>query len=231
MDKGTGKLVITVDGPAGAGKSTVSKMLARQLGYVYVDTGAMYRAVAVLTRGSGQANLLDETLLEEICSGLDLQFVYNDNILRLLVNGEDITEEIRKPEISSLASAVSAIAVVRERLTRIQREMGARGGVVFEGRDIGTVVFPHADVKFFLDASPEIRSRRRHLELEATGEEVSFEEVYEQMLVRDRNDQTRQLAPLRPAGDATVVDSTNLQIEEVVQIMLDHVEAKRLEIS
>ena len=152
-------------------------------------------------------------------------------MLHLIVNGEDITEEIRKPEISAIASAVSAIAVVRERLTKIQREMGARGGVVFEGRDMGTVVFPHADVKFFLDAAPEIRSRRRHLELEATGEEVSSKEVYEQMLARDRNDQMRRLAPLRPAGDAIVVDSTNLQIEEVVQMMLDYVEAKRLEIS
>ena len=131
MDKGTRQLIITIDGPAGAGKSTVSEMLARQLGYLYVDTGAMYRAVAVLARGAGQTNPLDETLLEEICSELDLRFVYNNNMLRLIVNGEDITEEIRKPEISAIASAVSAIAVVRERLTKIQREIGARGGVVF----------------------------------------------------------------------------------------------------
>jgi cytidylate kinase len=231
MDKGTRRLVITIDGPAGAGKSTVSEMLARQLGYLYVDTGAMYRAVAVLARGSGQTNPLDETMLKEICSGLDLRFVYHNNMLRLIVHGEDITEEVRKPEISAIASAVSATPVVRERLTKIQREMGAGGGVVLEGRDMGTVVFPHADVKFFLDAAPEIRSKRRHLELKAAGEEVSSNEVYEQMLARDRNDQMRRLAPLRPAGDAIVVDSTNLQIEEVVQVMLDHVEAKRLRIS
>jgi len=224
MNGRTGKLVITIDGPAGAGKSTVSKMLAGRLGYVYVDTGAMYRAVAVLARGAGQAKPLDETLLEEICSGLELHFISEKGVLRLLANGEDITEEIRKPEISALASAVSAIGVVRQRLTHIQREMGSAGGVVLEGRDMGTVVFPDAEVKFFLDASPEIRSQRRHLELKVQGEEVTFNEVYEQMLVRDSNDRNRQLAPLRPAADAIVVDSSNLQIEEVVQVMLDHIE-------
>ncbi len=224
MNGRTRKLVITIDGPAGAGKSTVSKMLARRLGYVYVDTGAMYRAVAVLARGAGQANPLDETLLQEICTGLELRFISENGVLRLLANGKDVTEEIRKPEISSLASAVSVIGVVRERLTHIQREMGSRGGVVVEGRDMGTVVFPDAEVKFFLDASPEIRSQRRHLELKVQGEEVTFNEVYEQMLVRDSSDRNRQLAPLRPAADSIVVDSSNLQIEEVVQVMLDHIE-------
>lgn len=231
MNKGTRKLVITIDGPAGAGKSTISKMLATSLGYIYLDTGAMYRAVAVLARRAGQANPLNETLLEKICSGLDLKFVNDNGKLRLLANGGDITEEIRKPEITSLASAVSAKAIVRERLTKIQREMGGRGGVVLEGRDMGTVVFPDADVKFFLDASPEIRSQRRYMELKAKGEGVTFDEVHEQMLVRDSNDQSRQLAPLKPAADAIVVDSSNLQIEEIVQLMLDHIHAKRAALS
>ena len=226
MNKETRKLVITIDGPAGAGKSTVSKMLARRLDYVYVDTGAMYRAVAVLARNAGQANPLEETLLEEICSSLSLKFVKDSGTLKLLANGEDITEEIRKPEISSLASAVSAKAMVRERLTKIQREMGADGGVVLEGRDMGTVVFPNANVKFFLDASATIRSQRRYLELEAKGEEVTFDVVHEQMLVRDNNDQSRQLAPLKPAADAVIVDSSNMQTEEVVQLMLDHIKVK-----
>jgi len=222
----TRKLVITVDGPAGAGKSTVSKLLAKRLGYIYVDTGAMYRAVAVLARDSEHANPLDESALEDICLGLDLQFVNKDGTLHLLANGQDITTEIRRPEISSLASAVSAQAVVRERLSEIQRRMGAAGGVVLEGRDMGTVVFPDADVKFFLDANPEIRSKRRYFELEVKGEKTTPQEVYEQMVERDRNDSSRELAPLKPATDAIVVDSSHAQIEEVVQLMLNHISIK-----
>ena len=148
---------------------------------------------------------------------MDLKFVNINRTAKLLVNGEDITEEIRNSEISALASAVSAKAVVRERLTIIQRELGAGGGVVLEGRDMGTVVFPDAEVKFFLGASPEIRSQRRHAELAARGEEVTLNEVYEQIFIRDRNDQSRDLAPLRASADAIVVDSSNLEIEEVVQ--------------
>ena len=230
MNALTRELVITIDGPAGAGKSTVSKMLANRLGYIYVDTGAMYRAVAVLAGGAGQTDPLDETLLEDICSGLDLYFIEENSLLRLIANGEDVTEAIRSPEISSLASAVSTMTVVRKRLTKIQREMGEGGGVVLEGRDMGTVVFPDAEVKFFLTASPEIRSRRRYLELKIKGEQVTLDEVYEQLLARDRNDESRQLAPLRPAADSIEVDSSNLPVEDVVQIMLNHVEVKRVEI-
>jgi cytidylate kinase len=204
----------------------MSKLLAKRLGYIYVDTGAMYRAVAVLVRDSEHADPLDESALEEICLGLDLQFVNKDGTLHLLANGQDVTAEIRRPEVSSLASDVSAKAVVRKRLSEIQRRMGAAGGVVLEGRDMGTVVFPDADVKFFLDAHPEIRSKRRYLELEVKGEKTTPEAVYQQMVERDRNDSSRELAPLKPAADAIVVDSSNSQIEEVAELMLDHIEAK-----
>jgi cytidylate kinase len=204
----------------------MSKLLAKRLGYIYVDTGAMYRAVAVLVRDSEHADPLDESALEEICLGLDLQFVNKDGTLHLLANGQDVTAEIRRPEVSSLASDVSAKAVVRKRLSEIQRRMGAAGGVVLEGRDMGTVVFPDADVKFFLDAHPEIRSKRRYLELEVKGEKTTPEVVYLQMVERDRNDSSRELAPLKPAADAIVVDSSNSQIEEVAELMLDHIEAK-----
>ena len=219
------KLLITIDGPAGAGKSSVSKLLAKKLGYIYLDTGAMYRAVALLARDSGYSESLDERTLEEICLGLDLAFVQKDGTLRLLANGRDVTEEIRHPEISSLASAVSAKGIVRERLSTIQRNMGKAGGIVLEGRDMGTVVFPNADVKFFLDASPEVRSKRRFLELEAEGQDTTPEEVHRLMLERDHHDRSRQLAPLKPADDAILVDSSDLQIEEVVELMLDRVEA------
>jgi cytidylate kinase len=227
MPKDPKKLVITIDGPAGAGKSTVSKLLAQKLSYIYLDTGAMYRAVALLAKESKPSDPLDEKILEKICLRLDLEFIRKDGSLRLLANGRDITEEIRKPEISSLASAVSAKGVVRENLTMIQRNMGNAGGVVVEGRDMGTVVFPEAHVKFYLDARPEVRSNRRYLELEAKGQDTTAEEVHQLMLARDSNDRSRQLAPLKPAEDAILVDSSNLQIEEVVQLMLDHIEARR----
>jgi cytidylate kinase len=205
----------------------VSKLLAQKLGYIYLDTGAMYRAVALLARDGDYLDPLDERTLEEICLGLDLKFVQIDGTLRLLANGRDVTEEIRKPEISSLASAVSAKGVVRERLSMIQRSMGNAGGVVLEGRDMGTVVFPDADVKFFLDARAEVRSKRRFLELEAQGQDTTAEEVHQLILERDRNDRSRQLAPLKPADDAILVDSSDLQIEAVVQLMVEHIEAMR----
>lgn len=214
-------MVVTIDGPAGAGKSSVGRALAERLGYLYVDTGAMYRAVAVLAL-EGEGDPLNEDLLERICEGLDLQIVRRDGEYRLFANGRDLSVEIRRPEVSTLASAVSARAGVRRRLSYLQRRLGERGGIVLEGRDMGTVVFPDADVKFFLDATPEVRSRRRYHELEAKGERVDLEEVYQDLIQRDRNDHSRQLSPLKPARDAIIVDSTELGINEVVEIMIKH---------
>jgi cytidylate kinase len=217
---GNRKIVITIDGPAGAGKSTVGRLLAERLGYLYMDTGAMYRAVAVLARDRSRENPLDDALLTEICGGLDLHMPSDNRGMRLVVNGDDLTEKIREPEISALASAVSAKAVVRRRLAEIQRQLGAAGGIVAEGRDMGTVVFPQAEVKFFLDARPEVRGERRHRELAAKGEKATLVEVSEQLIARDRNDQVRELAPLKPAADAILVDSTDLGAKEVVELMV-----------
>ena len=216
------KRVITIDGPAGAGKTTVSRALADRLGYRYVDTGALYRAVALAVLEQG-VRPDDDAALQILCRGLDLKFVPARSGQRLLNGKIDITDRIRTPEITMLASAVSARPVIRRYLLDVQRDMGRQKGVVFEGRDMGTVVFPDADTKFFLDADIEIRAQRRYLQQQGMVSQKP-EEVKDEMRRRDRNDSTRQLAPLRPAADAVVIDSTGLSVEEVIERMLAHIE-------
>ncbi len=215
------KLLITIDGPAGAGKTTVSRALADRLGYRYIDTGALYRAVAlaVKTRGSNPEN---DAELKRLCSELELAFVQKEAGLCLFLNGEDITDRIRTAEITMLASAISARPVVREYLLDLQRNLGKEKGAVFEGRDMGTVVFPDADLKFFLDASTRTRALRRYDELK-TKSSQTLEEVDLDIQRRDRNDSTRELAPLKPAQDALMVDSTDLSVAEVVDLMVSHI--------
>lgn len=217
----THKMVVTIDGPAGAGKTTVSRALADRLGYRYVDTGALYRAVAYAARRK-RMRTDDDAALEELCRGLDLKFVTSASGQRLLSAGTDITDHIRTPEITMLASGVSARPAVRAYLLKVQREMGRQKGVVFEGRDMGTVVFPDAEMKFFLDAAIETRANRRYLELQDSSSQKP-EEVENDMRQRDQNDSTRDLAPLVPAADAVIINSTDLTVDEVIEQMLAHI--------
>ncbi len=212
------RLIIAIDGPSGAGKSTVAKFLAKRLGYLYVDTGAMYRAVALKVKEKF-VDTEDEPALYRIASSLHIDFVTEGEETHIRCEGEDVTEAIRLPEISLLASAISKKKRVREALVRKQREMGRGGGVVLEGRDIGTVVFPGADIKFYLDAEPEERGRRRFNELAKKGVEVDFKETLEEVIQRDHNDMYRVHSPLKKAVDAVLIDSTHRSIEGVVEEM------------
>jgi cytidylate kinase len=217
------RMVITIDGPAGAGKTTVSKRLAERLAYRYVDTGALYRGVAYEAKAAGIVSDDDEAL-EKLCSGLDLNLVLSERGLRLISNGVDISEAIRTPEMSMMASAVSARKTVRAYLLGLQRKLGREKAVVFEGRDMGTVVFPEADVKFYLDASPEIRAYRRFLEM--GDKTVSLEDVEKDIRKRDANDSERAIAPLKPAEDALIIDATPLGIDGVIDMMMAHIKSK-----
>jgi len=216
------QLLITIDGPAGAGKTTVSRMLADRLSYRYIDTGALYRGIAYMAK-SAEIEPDDDAALADLCSGLDIKFIRNEKETRLLAGETDITDNIRTPEISMMSSAVSARPVVRQYLLKIQRDMGKEKGVVFEGRDMGTVVFPDADIKFFLDASPEIRSFRRYKELAARNSSQTLEEVETDIRHRDKNDSTRAAAPLKPAEDAVIIDATMRSAEDVVGQIEAHI--------
>jgi len=211
-------VVVAIDGPSGAGKSSITKMLARRLGYLHIDTGAMFRAVALMAQRAG-LSCEDDAGLAELCRGLRITFQREAENCRVLVNGEDVSAAIRSEEVGLLTSCVSARKPVRDALLAMQRAMGEAGGVILEGRDIGTVVFPDAEVKFFLFASAEERGRRRYLELAARGERVTLEETIAKVVCRDRQDEGREHAPLRQAADAVPVDSTALSIEEVLELM------------
>ncbi len=217
---------IAIDGPAGAGKSTVAKRLAKELGYIYVDTGAIYRTVGLYARregvapedGEGIASLLPRIHIE-LCYG-------EDGVQRMLLNGEDVSGQIRTPEIATFASKVAAIPAVRAFLLDMQRELAGTQKVVMDGRDIGTVVLPDAGVKIFLTASPETRARRRYLELRETGSAESYEQVLAEVIRRDEQDTTRAVAPLKQAEDAVLADTSALSLEESVSLLLQIVREK-----
>jgi CMP/dCMP kinase len=220
------KTIITIDGPAGAGKSTVSKALARRMRFTYLDTGALYRVVALAAQAKG-IGPGDEKGLADLCRGLDIAFTADDDSPRVFLNGAEVTERIRAAEMGLLASQVSASPAVRAALLDVQRRAGERGAVVAEGRDMGTVVFPHADFKFFLDASAEERAERRYRELAACGADVSREEVLRDLIVRDRQDRERPISPLAVPRDAVIIDATNLTVSQVVEEMAGIVQQGR----
>jgi cytidylate kinase len=215
------RIVVAIDGPAGAGKSTVSRRLARLLGYRYVDTGAMYRAIGVLA-ANHHIPISDSAALAALCDRTTIEFEERDDgSVRVLAGGRDLTEAIRTPEAAQQASKTSTVPAVRERLVAMQRAMGAHGGVVMEGRDIGTVVFPDAPVKAFLDASPRERARRRAGELHTTVSESELQHMEQEIAERDARDRNRAHSPLRPAADAVVLDTTTMSIDEVVHALRD----------
>lgn len=218
-------LVIAIDGPSGAGKSTVARRLAKRLGYTYIDTGAMYRAIGWKAKQEG-IDPENETALAGLCGRIRVLLTNDADDPRIAVDGIDVSEAIRTPEMGMMASAVSRSPAVRARLLSLQRDLGARGGVVMDGRDIGTVVFPDAEVKFYLDASPEERGRRRYRELSAKGMEVDLDRITREIRERDHQDSGRAIAPLKRAGDAVLIDSSDREIDEVVEAMLANVMKK-----
>ena len=217
---------VAIDGPAGAGKSTLARQLAKELGFLYVDTGAIYRTVALAVLRAG-ADPTDEAQVAPLLEGMNIQMGYGgDGVQRMGLGPEDVTEAIREHRVSGAASKVSAIPAVRAFLLDYQRGLTRVHDVVMDGRDIGTVVLPHADVKIFLTAAPEARARRRLLELEQRGEKADFEAILHDIKERDRQDETRPIAPLKQAEDAVRLDTTQLNLEQSLERLLSLVKEK-----
>lgn len=211
---------IAIDGPAGAGKSTVARRVAKEKGFIYVDTGAMYRAMAYYLLGKG-VQPEDEASIEENCVGADITIRYENGEQIVVLNGENVTPALRTEAVGNMASRSSQNRQVRSRLTQLQKELATENDVVMDGRDIGTCVLPGADVKVYLTASAAVRARRRYEELTAKGEPCDLEKIKEDIIARDEQDMNREIAPLRQAQDAVLVDSSDRTIEEVVQTILE----------
>lgn len=210
---------IAIDGPAGAGKSTIAKMIAKELGFIYVDTGAMYRAMALyLLRKQIQAE--EEEKINQACENADITIVYENGLQQVMLDGENVTSLLRTEEVGKMASAGAKNKKVRLKLVELQRNLAAHENVIMDGRDIGTYVLPNADVKVYLTASSAERARRRYEELKAKGEKCDQAEIEKDIILRDEQDMNREFAPLKQAEDAVLVDSSYMSIEEVVEVII-----------
>ena len=213
---------IAIDGPGGAGKSTIAKALAKKLDFIYVDTGALYRAIGLYMINKG-VDLKNADAVTEKLDEVKVELKYVNGEQRVLLCGDDVSEDIRKPEVSMAASSVSAIPAVRDFLLGLQRKMASENNVIMDGRDIGTVVLPNAQIKLFLTASAEERAMRRYKELIEKGKKVEYETVYKELCERDYQDSHREVAPLKPADDATIIDTTGNDLEKSVQVLTDFI--------
>ena len=221
----SGTVAVAIDGPVGAGKSSIARTAAQRLGYIYCDTGALYRAVGLYCRRNG----VDPKSGDDVAAQLDdirLEIRLDEGTQHVFLNGEDVSEEIRLPEISMAASAVSAIPAVRAALLDLQRDTAAKNSAIMDGRDIGTVVLPNADVKIFLTAKPEIRAKRRYDELVAKGKDVKFDDVLRELNERDYADTHRETAPLKQAEDAVLADTSELDFEQSVELVCGIIQDK-----
>lgn len=218
---------IAIDGPAGAGKSSIAKALSKRLGYIYIDTGAMYRAVALFFLENNVADGKDSRI-ESLLDKLEISIKYEDGAQKVILNGEDVTGKLRLEEIGKLASKFSAIGIVREKLVALQRKLAQKENVVMDGRDIGTVVLPNADLKIYLSASSKVRAKRRYLELLEKGQtDLDINDIEDEIIKRDEADMNREISPLKQADDAYYLDSSDMTLEEVVSKILSMVKEER----
>lgn len=218
---------IAIDGPAGAGKSSIAKALSKRLGYIYIDTGAMYRAVALFFLENNVADGTDSRI-ESLLDKLEISIKYEDGAQKVILNGEDVTGKLRLEEIGKLASKFSAIGIVREKLVALQRKLAQKENVVMDGRDIGTVVLPNADLKIYLSAISKVRAKRRYLELLEKGQtDLDINDIEDEIIKRDEADMNREISPLKQADDAYYLDSSDMTLDEVVSKILSMVKEER----
>jgi CMP/dCMP kinase len=223
------KYVIAIDGPAASGKSTTAKMLAKKMEYIYIDSGAMYRACGLRSLHL-KIDLNDNSALAEMLKDIRIEITYSNKGNRIFLNGEDVSDRIREADITKLSSEIAVIGIVRERMVQLQRGMGEHGGVIMDGRDIGTVVFPEADFKFFMVAGVKTRAERRWKEARAKGENLLLSEIEIELIWRDKNDSTRKISPLKRAEDAIEVDTGVMSIEEQTEFIYKIIRGRENEI-